>query len=116
MESNYETMDILQASQFLNMSVSALRAKVKQGTIKGAKPAKRWVFLKQDLVAFIRSHYDSTVEIPLSGSQQKKETPQCQYTNAVKATGSVSQHQMDREYAAQLGLEIRSKHRNTMIS
>ncbi len=31
MESNYETMDISQASQFLNMSVSALRAKVKQG-------------------------------------------------------------------------------------
>ena len=30
MESNYETMDISQASQFLNMSVSALRAKVKQ--------------------------------------------------------------------------------------
>ena len=104
MVNNDETMDIIQASGFLNMSVSALRAKVKQGIIKGAKPAKRWVFLKQDLVAYIQSLYDDTVEIPQSDSKIHREVKLCHSINAEKRGGLLSQHQMDSEYAVLLGL------------
>ena len=104
MENDYETFNLSQAAQFLNMSVSALRYKAKQGIINGAKPAKRWVFIKQDLVAYIRSHYDAPVEMPLSDSQIHREVKLCHSINAEKRGGLDSQHQMDSEYAALLGL------------
>lgn len=104
MENDYETFNLSQAAQFLNMSVSALRYKAKQGIINGAKPAKRWVFLKQDLVAYIRSHYDVSVEMPLSDSIHR-EVKICHSINAEIRGGLASQHQTDSEYVALLGLK-----------
>ena len=101
---NNETMDLQRAAEFLNMSASALRYKAKQGIVKGAKPAKRWVFLKHDLVAFIRSHYDVHVEMPLSDSIHR-EVKICHSINAEIRGGLASQHQTDNEYVALLGLK-----------
>ncbi len=109
---NDETLDLEEAAKFLHMSASALRQKTKSGEVRGAKPAKCWVYLKQDLVDHIRSKYTDSVEIPFCGSQ-KMEIQKWQFTNAEKNIGSVSQHQMESEYAVQLGLETKSKHKST---
>ena len=53
-----ETLDLEEAAAFLKMSKSALRAKAKAGVIPGKKPAKQWVFIKEDLVAYLRGEYD----------------------------------------------------------
>lgn len=115
MENDYETFNLSQAAQFLNMSVSALRYKARQGIINGAKPAKRWVFLKQDLVAYIRSHYDVPVEMPLSDSIHR-EVKLCHYTNAEKLGGFGSPLQTEREYEALLEQVAEKKPKNSTIS
>ena len=102
---NVETQNIKEAAKFLCMSTSALRAKIKSGEIKAAKPAKQWVFLKEDLVAYIRSIYYKRVEMPSSDSQ--KELQLC-YTDAKKYGGLDLQHRMDSEYADLLELKIES--------
>jgi len=50
-----QTLSLKQAAVFLQMSPSTLRNKVKSGLIPAAKPGKKWVFLEDDLVTFIRS-------------------------------------------------------------
>ena len=112
---NNETLNLEEAARFLCMSTSALRQKTKTGEIKGAKPAKCWVYLKQDLVDHIRSKYTSPVEIPLSDSKRNKETL-CRYINGKKSGGFVLQPQMDKEYAVLLGLETKSKRKSTTTS
>lgn len=109
-----QTFNLEEAANFLKMSPSALRQKTKKGDIKGAKPAKRWVYLQQDLVDYIRSQYTVSVEIPLSDSQFM-EKQLCHYTNGKKAGGFASQPQADREYAALLGLTTNPKRKSTTI-
>jgi hypothetical protein len=41
------------------MNPEALRQKAKARIIPGAKPGKCWVFLEDDLVAYLRSQYAS---------------------------------------------------------
>ncbi len=100
-----ETMDLEEAAKFLHMSTSALRAKIKKGDVKAAKPAKRWVFLTQDLVDYVRSLYTDNVEMPSSDSL-KKELQIC-YIDAKKRGGFDLQHQVDSEYADLLGLKTK---------
>lgn len=45
-----QTFNIKQAAEFLCMSSSALREKVKKGEINASKPGRRWVFIEDDLV------------------------------------------------------------------
>jgi len=52
-----KSLSLNQAASFLQMSPSTLRDKVKSGLVPAAKPGKRWVFLEDDLVTFIRSLY-----------------------------------------------------------
>ena len=52
-----KTMDLIEAATFLGLHPNTLQARAKAGEIPGAKPGKRWVFLEEDLVAFLRSQY-----------------------------------------------------------
>ncbi len=54
-----ETLTLKKAAAFLNLSPEALRRKAKAGEIPGAKIGKRWIFLQEDLVEYIRSQYAS---------------------------------------------------------
>ncbi len=57
------TINIKEAAEFLGFrSTERLRQKVKKGLIPGAKPGREWVFLKEDLVKYLRDSYtnDST--------------------------------------------------------
>ena len=51
------TLNLKQAAKFLNVSTEYLRRKAQAGEIKGAKIGKRWVFIKEDLIAYIRTQY-----------------------------------------------------------
>ena len=108
---SHVSFSLEQAAAFLQMSTSALRQKVKEGKIKAGKPAKRWVFLESELVAYLESLYPVQLEASLSSCDLEKSI--CHSTNATKPGGSISQHQMGKEYAALLELKIKSSHRNT---
>ena len=106
-----QSFGLKQAAQFLQMSPAALRVKAKSGKIPAAKLGKSWVFLEDDLVAYIRSFYAAPGQAPLSGSSERKSL--CHYTNAVRPGTSMSDHPMDGEYADLLGLPTRNVRRST---
>ncbi len=51
------TMNRIEAAKFLNMHPVTLLQKVHAGIIPAAKPAKSWVFIKDDLIQYLRSNY-----------------------------------------------------------
>lgn len=108
MENNV-TFDLHEAAQFLRMSPEVLRRKAKSGKIPAAKPGKRWVFLRDDLVDYVHSLQNSYGQVPRS---DWKEDYLCHLENAAKRGGSILQRPMGSEYANLLGLETRPKHRN----
>ena len=106
------TFDLREAADFLKMSPSALRAKAKAGLVRGAKLAKRWVFLEDDLVAYVRRNYPTGGQAPLSGCET--EVSRCHSTNAVRSGGSRSPVPVGRSYDALLGLGTKNRPKNTM--
>jgi len=106
-----QSFDLKHAARFLQMSPAALQRKAKSGQIPGAKPAKNWVFLEDDLVAYVRSLYSGRGQTPQSDSSEEKS--QCHYINAVKPGGFALRHPMDSEYAALLGLTISNSPKST---
>lgn len=57
-----ETMNGDEAAAFLNISKASLYEKSRAKKIPGHKPGVRWVYIKEDLVSYIRSHYQPLSE------------------------------------------------------
>lgn len=70
-----ETLTRNEAAAFLKIHENTLCNKVACGEIQGAKVGKRWVFLKDDLILFIRSKYQSQ-----SMTQQPIKDLSCHFT------------------------------------
>ena len=49
-----DTLNLRAAAAFLNLHPSTLQARAKAGKIPGAKPGRAWVFLRSDLIAYLR--------------------------------------------------------------
>jgi excisionase family DNA binding protein len=49
-----KTLDLQEAAQFLRLHPDTLRRRALAGEIPGAKPGKLWVFLEEDLAAYLR--------------------------------------------------------------
>lgn len=109
------TLDLEQAAKFLHMSCSALRAKAKSGVVRGAKPARRWVFLVAELEAYLCSLYPETVE-KRSSDITHREVKKCHSINVEQHGGYVLQPQMVSEYANRLGLITKPKRRSITTS
>jgi hypothetical protein len=105
------SFDLEEAAGFLRMSPAVLRLHARQGRVKAAKPGKRWVFLEDDLAAYLGQLYAGCRQAPLSGSNREKSS--WESTNAVMSGGSISPRQTGREYAALLGLTTNSKRKNS---
>ena len=105
------TFDLHEAASFLRMSPAVLRRHAREGRLKAAKPGKRWVFLEDDLAAYLGQLYAGRRQAPLSGSNREKSS--WGYTDAVMSGGSISPRQTAREYAALLGLTTKSKRSNS---
>jgi len=99
-----KTLDLQQAAEFLHMNAETLRARAKTGVIPGAKPGKAWVFLEEDLVEYIRSHYADTRQA-VQVSAQEVSTWHCTDVTAVRSGGHDSPHPADDEYESLLGLK-----------
>jgi len=82
-----KTLDLKQAAAFLKMHAEEVRRRARMGQMPGAKAGKRWVFIEDDLVAYLRSRYSSPRQA-LVGDR----SDQCQSTNAERCGGFVSPH------------------------
>ncbi|WP_162350175.1 helix-turn-helix domain-containing protein [Pseudoxanthomonas gei] len=106
-----QTFDLQQAAEWLRMSPAVLRLHARQGRLKAAKPGKCWVFLEEDLAAYLGQLYAARRQAPLSGPNSEKSI--WGYTNAAVSGGSISPRQTAREYAALLGLKTAPSLRST---
>src|SRR5688572_3267908 len=96
------TLSLTEAAQFLKMHPEEVRRRAKAGIIPGAKAGRAWVFLEEDLAAYLRSLYSRTRQaLQVTWG---KEVAECHFANAVKPGGSTSQPQAGNEYADLLGL------------
>ena len=97
-----ETLDLQQAADLLKLHWQTLRGKAKRGEVPAAKLGRRWVFLKADLVSYLRSHYST--RRPRSQVQQSVGDSLCCTNDPIRASGGVrSHHQTEIEYNNLLG-------------
>jgi excisionase family DNA binding protein len=95
------TLGLQEAAAFLRCHPEELRRRAKAGLIPGAKVGRAWVFLEDDLAAYLRSLYAQprqALQVTL-----RKEL-ECHFANAAVAGGSMSSLPTGNEYAELLGL------------
>ena len=105
-------LDLHEAAAWLRMSPAVLRLHARQGRLKAAKPGKRWVFLEEDLAAYLGQLYAAHRQAPLSGSNEEKSS--WGYQNGVTSGGSPSPRRTAKEYDALLGLPTKPLPRNSL--
>ncbi len=96
------SLGVVEAAQFLRVHPEELRRRAKLGLVPGAKIGRAWVFLEDDLVTYLRSHYPSSrqaLRVTLG-----KEVDSCHFADAAASGGSTFALQTESEYADLLGL------------
>ena len=79
------TLSLIEAGEFLKMHPEEVRRRARLGQLPGAKAAKRWVFIEDDLAAYLRSLY--APERQALRVTLRKEVADCHSTNAVVRGG-----------------------------
>lgn len=92
----HETLDLQTAAAFMHVHWQTLRSKAKSGEVPGAKLGRRWVFLKADLVTYLRSQYSAGR--PRSQVQTVGESLCCTNDPIRGSGGAISRHQTELEY------------------
>jgi len=96
-----ETILLNEASELLGIHPQTLLKLARAGDVPAAKPGKRWVFIKEDLIDYLRSKYQNT-QITATHKRDKKK---CYIKEKTVSTGGLkSQHQLESEYENLLGL------------
>jgi excisionase family DNA binding protein len=96
------TLNVEQAALFLGMHRVTVLEKARAGIIPGAKPGKRWTFVEDDLVAYLRGLYPCNRQA-LQGD--RKDERLCHSTNAkAHRTGGFALPSTDAEYKKALRL------------
>lgn len=110
-----ETLDLQEAAQFLRMHPESLRCKAKAGFVPGTKLGRRWLFIREDLVDHVRSHYaPQRQEVRATKPLETKPWPSRSSNVARSASGgSASQRQIRREYMNRLGRQTGGRRRST---
>jgi excisionase family DNA binding protein len=109
-------LDLNEAAGFLRMNAETLRRKAKSGEIPGAKVGKQWVFIDEDLAAYIRSQYASPRQTVRVTDRCLKEVRPCRSTVAVARGGSALRPPTATEYNEALGLRTEQKRNTSTIS
>jgi hypothetical protein len=52
-----KTLDLKEAGQFLKLHFEEVRRRARAGHLPGAKLGRRWAFIEDDLVGYMRSLY-----------------------------------------------------------
>ncbi len=107
-------LNLEETANLLHMSSEGLRRMAKIGAIPAFKAGKRWIFIKEDIVEFVRANY-SPKSVKKTNPNSKGDV-RCLYTKEKiqKYGGSISRRQMEKEYENLLGLRTKKKPRNTM--
>lgn len=109
------TLDLKQAAEFLKMHPEEIRRRARLGQLPGAKAGKRWVFIEEDLAAYLRSLY-APLRQALRVTLRKGVTDACHSTNAVERGGLDSPVRAASELDALLALPTRQKPRSCTTS
>src|SRR3954471_21895195 len=107
------TLDLKQAADFLKMHPEEVRRRARAGQLPGAKAGKRWVFIVEDLVAYLRSLYASSrqaLRVTL-----RKEVEKCHFASVATRGGLISPRQAARELESRLARATARPRRNTTI-
>ncbi len=107
------TLNLKEAALFLKLHPEEVRRRAKAGIIPGVKLGKCWVFIEDDLVAYLRSLYATPRQALQVGHGEKQ---LCHSLNAVRRGGLVSPHQAASELDALLQLKIKPRLRNSTTS
>ena len=100
-----KTLNLQQAAAFLHVHPETLRQAARCGRIPGAKVGRAWVFLEEDLAAYVRSLYAPSrqaLRVTLG-----REFDPCHFANAVRSGGSTSVRRTASEYDDLLELKVR---------
>lgn len=98
---HHETFNLQEAADFLKLHWQTLRTKAKRGEVPAAKLGRRWVFLKSDLVTFLRANYSTPR--PRSQVQQSVGDTLCCTNDPIRVSGGAAlPHRMELEYKSLL--------------
>jgi excisionase family DNA binding protein len=92
-----KTYSLQETAKLLHMHPETVRQLATSGRLPASKPGKRWVFLEDDILQYIRSR--QTARATVTGGKL------CRYDAAVTPGTSTSKTQVDPEYAELLGLQ-----------
>ena len=106
-----DTLNLTEAADFLKMHPEEVRCRAKRGLIPASKPGRRWVFIDDDLAAFLRGKYP-TQRQALRVTSEKGSAPWAS-VNEAQSGGSISRHQQASEYEEVLKQGKRPKRTNT---
>ncbi|HEX7052491.1 MAG TPA: helix-turn-helix domain-containing protein [Burkholderiales bacterium] len=104
------TFDLGEAAGFLKMHPEEVRRRARTGQLPGAKAGKRWVFIEEDLAAYLRSLYAAPRQALRVTPRKENE---CHFASAETRGGLMSPRQAARELESRLKRRIERPRRNT---
>ena len=104
------TLDLKQAAAFLRMHPEEVRRRAKIGQLPGAKPGKSWVFIEDDLAAWLRGQYMTAAALPPKIGREKATWHS---TNVEALGGSTSPRQGESALDALLRQAIKPRRRSS---
>ena len=103
------TLGLREAAAFLRCHPEELRRRAKVGIVPGAKVGRAWVFLEEDLAAYLRSLYQS----PRQAAEEILKNKARRYcTEAAASDPSMPLPSADDDYARLLRLPNLKRERN----
>ena len=64
MEKNLKSYGAKEAAEFLRLTPKFVCSRAASGALVGYKPGRRWVFLKEDLIAYLKSTQPYIPQLP----------------------------------------------------
>ena len=109
-----KTFNLQEAADFLKLHPEEVRRRAKAGRLPGAKLGKRWSFIEEDLVEYMRSFYAQ----PRQALQvvHEKEDQSWPFSNVERRGGLTSPHQAASELDALLEQKLGSRRKSSTTS
>jgi excisionase family DNA binding protein len=103
-----KTLDLSEAASLLKLHPQTVLQRARLGGIPSAKPGKCWVFIEEDLIAWLRSQYNRPQQDIGQGGKVV-----CSLKEKIVSTGGIAlPHPMAQQYANLLKLPIKEKQKN----
>lgn len=104
MNSIIETLTTQEAAEILHMHPTSLTRKAKKGEVPARKVGKRWIFVKEHLIEWLKNDYRISADSQAVDTTNG-DTLLCQSKNAGISGGSTSPHRTAQEYDTLLKLK-----------